>query len=231
MDVGTSNESSRIAWVKRILSEIPPGLRILDAGAGELKYKPWCAHLEYVSQDSCHYSGEGDGRGLQPRTWDTSRVDIVSDITSIPEPDGSFDAVMCIEVLEHLPNASLVLEEFNRLLRQRGHLIVTAPFCSLTHFAPYHFYSGFNTYFYEKHLPEYGFRIVEIERNGNFFEYLAQEIRRLPAIMEKYAECRPRIWETVAMRTILLMLQRLTTIDKRSGEILCFGYHVYARKE
>ena len=138
---------------------------------------------------------------------------------------------MCIEVLEHLPNTFLALKEFNRLLSPGGHLIITAPFCSLTHFAPYHYCTGFNRYYYETHLPTYGFKIVEIQANGNFFEYLAQEMRRLPNMIERYAQSRVRIWESMAMRTVLRTLQRVVSRDKGSSEVLCFGYHVYAKKE
>ena len=155
--VGTRNESTREAWLEQALKQIPAGSRILDAGAGQLKYKKLCSHLDYLSQDFAQYDGKGDGSGLQTGSWDQSKIDIVCDISDIPEPAGSFDAVMCIEVLEHLPNPLLALQEFSRLLRPGGQLVVTAPFCSLTHFAPYHFCTGFNRYFYETHLPRFDF--------------------------------------------------------------------------
>lgn len=134
--VGTRNESTRETWLKQALRQIPAGSRILDAGAGQLRHKKLCSHLDYLSQDFAQYDGRGDGSGLQTGSWDQSKIDIVSDIIDIPESDGSFDAVMCIEVLEHLPNPLLALQEFARLLRPGGHFIVTAPFCSLTHFRP-----------------------------------------------------------------------------------------------
>ena len=137
MDVGKSNEHSRTTWVKRVLSEIPTGSRILDAGAGEMQYKRFCIHLDYVSQDFGSYDGEGDASGLQVGSWDQSQIDIVGDITDIPEPSASFDAVMCIEVLEHLPDPPAALRELSRLLKSGGMLILTAPFCSLTHFSPH----------------------------------------------------------------------------------------------
>ncbi len=184
--VGTKNLSTREAWLEKTLKNIPEGSRILDAGAGELKYRQFCLHLNYVSQDFAQYDGKGDKKGLQTSAWDQSKLDIVSDITSIPEPDESFDAVMCIEVFEHLPEPVKAIKEFARLLKPGGHLIITAPFCSLTHFAPYHFHTGFNRYFYEKHLPDNGFEIIELRENGNFFEYLAQEIRRVPSVAKTY---------------------------------------------
>ena len=166
---GTNNEANRLRWLEAALKKIPAGSRILDAGAGELDKKKFCSHLNYVSQDFGQYDGKGDGKGLQTKGWDNSKLDIVSDITSIPEPDASFDAIMCIEVFEHIPDPIAAVKEFSRLLRTGGHLIITAPFCSATHFAPYHFSTGFNRYFYEKHLTENGFVISEINENGDFF--------------------------------------------------------------
>jgi ubiquinone/menaquinone biosynthesis C-methylase UbiE len=226
--VGTSNEANRQVWLKRVLAEIPAGARLLDAGAGEQKFKPLCAHLEYVAQDFGEYDGLGDNTGLQTGSWDQTKLDIVSDITAIPQPDASFDAVICIEVLEHLPEPLAALEEFSRLLKTGGQLLVTAPFCSLTHFAPYHFYTGFSRYFYGAHLPALGFEIVEMQENGNFFEYLAQELRRLPEIADRYAKDAPSQAEDAALRQILEMLERFSVQDAKSAELLHFGYHVKA---
>ena len=228
---GTHNESTRVKWLEQALSKIPVGSRLLDAGAGEQQFKKFCSHLNYVAQDFARYDGKGDNKGLQMGSWNQNELDIVSDIVAIPEPDESFDAIMCIEVFEHLPNPLLALKEFSRLLRSGGQLIITAPFCSLTHFAPYHFYTGFNRYFYETHLSAYGFELVEIQANGNFFEYLAQEINRLPYIAEKYAKERPRLWERLALRVVLMMLERLSSKDSGSAELLHFGYHLLAIKK
>lgn len=230
MKVGTANEATRISWIKGVLSRIPAGSRILDAGAGERRFRSFCSHLNYVSQDFARYDGKGDGRGLQTGSWNQDGLDIICDISLIPESDSSFDSIMCIEVFEHLPNPHLALKEFSRLLRPGGWLILTAPFCSLTHFAPYHFYSGFNRYFYENQLQEYRLDILELESNGNFFEYLAQEVRRIPSIMEQYAGSRPKLADRVAMSLLLKLLGRCSRNDHGSDAMLCFGYHVLARK-
>ncbi len=231
IDVGTHNESNRISWVGRIVAKIPPGARILDAGAGERRYEQFCQHLEYVAQDFGEYDGTGDGTGLQHGSWNTTRMDIVSDIAAIPEPDASFDAIMCLEVLEHLPDPLPALHELSRLLRPGGRLLLTAPFCSLTHQAPYHYSTGFNRFYYDLHLPECGLKIVEIEANGNYFEYLAQELRRLPSIANRYARDQTGLLDRAALNRLLQMLQRFSQDDKGSSELLCFGFHVLARKE
>jgi len=228
---GTQNQANRERWLEQALARIPAGSRILDAGAGECSYKRFCVDLDYVSQDFAEYDGKGDDRGLQMGKWYQSNLDIISDITSIPEPDTSFDAIMCVEVFEHLPEPIKVIREFARLLKPGGHLILTAPFCSLTHFSPYHFYTGFSRYFYTTHLPANGFEIVELQENGNFFEYLGQEIRRIPSMAERYtggSKCN-RL-ESLAIKLCLSMLERFSRKDSGSSELLHFGCHIYAVK-
>ena len=229
-NVGKDNEKSRIMWVESTLKNIPAGKRILDAGAGEQQYRRFCSHLVYVSQDFAQYDGTGDGIGLQTGTWDQSKLDIISDICNIPEPDSSFDAIMCTEVFEHLPDPLAAIKEFSRLLKSGGYLILTAPFCSLTHFAPYHYYTGFNRYFYEKNLPDNAFTLVEISQNGNYFEYIAQEITRLHSISLKYAKKKPSILDLVSMFGVLRLCNKCSQADMGSNELLCYGYHILARK-
>jgi SAM-dependent methyltransferase len=231
LNVGSQNEFTRNAWVKQSLANLPPGSRILDAGAGEQKYRPFCQHLKYVSQDFARYDGQGDGVGLQTGNWQQHGLDIVSDITAVPEPDASFDAVLCTEVLEHVPEPLKAFQEFSRLLKPGGYLILTAPFCSLTHYAPYHFYSGFNSYFYKNFLPKHGFAILELTKNGNYFDYLAQEVRRLKTMAPRYAGAHLNIFELMMLQFSLLVLERLCRKDHDSGELLCFGYHILAKKE
>ena len=227
---GRNSDQARVDWVRRALLSLPKGQRILDAGAGELRMKPFCAHLDYVSQDFCQYEGSGDGTALQTGAWDTSRIDIVSNITSMPVPDASFDAVLCTEVLEHVPDPVAALVEFHRVLKPGGALLLTAPFCSLTHFAPYHYSAGLNRYWYEEHLGRLGIRIEEIVANGNWFEFVGQELSRARFVSRTYAS--PLLgWLMLAaslpMRAVLALLSRM---DKGSDQLLCYGFMVKARK-
>lgn len=228
--VGTTNPQTRDQWIKNTLAKIPAGSRLLDAGAGQCPYKPDCAHLDYVSQDFGQYEGKGEV-GIQTGTWDNSKLDIVSDILHIPLPDASVDAVMCTEVFEHIPDPIGAIREFGRLVRPGGYLVLTAPFCSLTHFAPYHFYTGFNRFFYEKHLPDNGFQIVELQANGNYFEYLGQEVHRLGEMANRYADSKISFLDWICLKGTLRLLQRLSRKDKNSAELLNYGLHVLARKQ
>jgi hypothetical protein len=57
-------------------------------------------------------------------------------------------------------------------------------------------------------LPEYQFEIQELSENGNFFEYIAQELRRIPEIAKKYCSESLNAKEEEAVHAILATLQR-----------------------
>lgn len=223
-DAGTRNLLDRQIWVMNALSSLPNGSKLLDAGAGECQYKKHCTHLNYVSQDFCAYEGTGNNKGLQTGKWDITGIDIVSDILEIPQQDKSFDYILCTEVFEHIPDPISALKEFYRLLKDGGELLVTAPFNSLTHFAPFHYYSGFNSYFYEYHLKKLGFEIIEISANGNISEYLAQEVRRLLSLYGK-----PPLHIKLSVWLILRYI-KVNRFLLGKNDLGCFGFHVRAKK-
>lgn len=149
---------TRDGWVKARAKELPSGSRVLDAGAGASKYRPYFGHCRYQTQDFCQYEGELV-KYREP-------IDYVCDITRIPEPDGTFDAILCTEVLEHVPDPVLVLREFSRLVRPGGRLWLTAPLISAIHMAPYHYFGGLTGHWYRHWLPKHRFNIESITPVG-----------------------------------------------------------------
>lgn len=224
------NELNRQAWLKQTLAGLSAGSRILDAGAGELKNRQYCGQLEYVSQDFCQYEGQSGGavaEGSQNQSWDTSRIDLVSDIADIPAPDASFDAILCSEVLEHVPEPTHALDEFARLLKPGGVVILTAPFASNVHMAPYHFCSGFSRYWYEHHLALRGFEIKQITANGDWYAVLRQELTRLGGLERQRGNW---AWPLGYIYALLGLLYFKLRRKQRAEDLACFGWQCVAIK-
>lgn len=216
-------------WVEKHLKAIREGESILDCGAGEQPYRKYCEHLQYTSQDFCEYDGQAIA-GLDTNgTWNTSTIDIVSDIIEIPVQAESYDNVLCTEVLEHIKHPELAIKEFARVLKPGGVLIMTIPFASYTHMAPYHYCCGFDKYWYEEILPEYGFEILELVANGNYFDLVAMDLRRTPFMSKTYATPLGLL-DKLKLTLSIRLLNRLSANSTGSEEFATNGYMVVAKK-
>ncbi|MEP3438034.1 MAG: class I SAM-dependent methyltransferase [Hoeflea sp.] len=229
-----NNEEARRAWLASQLGSFPDNLTILDVGAGECQYKPLCEHLRYTAQDVAEYDGGGNQRGLHTGDWDFSQIDIRCDILDIPE-DTQYDIVLCTEVLEHVPDPVASLKKLARLVADGGYMVVTAPFISATHFAPYHFATGFSEYFYRHHLPEAGFEIEVLEPNGGYFDFMAQELIRARGMSRKYVGQEAGVVPSLMFKLARYLMKKMARLDgprgnRNSSEFLTFGWHVRARK-
>jgi SAM-dependent methyltransferase len=146
-------------FVAQGASELEPGSRVLDAGAGECRHAPLFEHARYLATDN----GIGD-----TSRWDYSYLDFLSDIENLPIPDRSMDAVLNINVLEHVANPAHVLRECHRVLRPGGRLLLVAPQSWLMHQAPHDYYR-FTRHGLEYLLTEAGFASLTVEAVGGTF--------------------------------------------------------------
>ncbi|MGB3221275.1 MAG: class I SAM-dependent methyltransferase [Desulforhopalus sp.] len=62
---------------------------------------------------------------------------IFGDASKLPFKDGSFDTVVMLEVLEHLPNPRTALQEACRVLKKNGQIILSTPFLYPIHDSPH----------------------------------------------------------------------------------------------
>lgn len=169
--------------------------------------------------------------GLHTGKWDTSGIDIVSDITNIPLADCSQDYILCTEVLEHLSEPEKALNEMARLLKPGGELILTAPFASMTHFAPHFYCTGFSQYFYEYHGNRLNLEIIELEANGCFFDVFKSQLM----LAAKFSVSRRGVLSLFTSIPIFcfsaLLLCYLSLFKVKShADLMCFGYFCKYRK-
>jgi SAM-dependent methyltransferase len=159
--------------IEKFIKAIPANENLLDVGAGEMPYKKYCSHIKYTSQDFCKYDGKGDNTGIQTTTFNTDKINIVSDISKIPVVDTSFSNILCTEVLEHVINPNDSLTEMFRILKPGGKLLITVPGTSLLHFSPYHFYTGFKTNYFSRIFNDNNISIDTIKRIGSIYSIMA----------------------------------------------------------
>lgn len=143
---------------------------MLDIGAGSCPYRELFAHCSYKTQD---FQGLESGQLRDPSGY--GKIDYVCDAAAIPVPDQSFDAVLCTEVLEHVPEPIKVIGEIGRILKPGGVALLTAPLGSGLHQEPFHFYGGYTPFWYRRFLEGAGFGRISIEPNGGFFKHYGQE--------------------------------------------------------
>ncbi|WP_336810480.1 class I SAM-dependent methyltransferase [Bosea sp. MMO-172] len=214
-------------WLAKVAGTIPAGAKVLDAGAGECQYKPLFAHTKYMAQDFVQYDGTAEGP--QREEWRYGHIDYVCDITSIPVQEGEFDAVVCTEVLEHVPDPVGALRELVRVLKPGGLLVVSAPLGCGLHQEPHHYYSGFTPWFYRRVFEEFGVDAVEITPLGGLFQHVAQECNRIGNVLSK---ADPRSLEASLVGPMTEDLPRiLASLDERyMVEQFTAGYVVLGRK-
>lgn len=190
------NQYNRDHWVGLQAARIPVGARVLDVGAGVGPYRPLFAHCDYHTYDF----------GREPGTVGKYTVtDYQSDITAILVPDGSFDVILCTEVLEHVPEPVRALQEFGRILRKGGWLLLSAPLGSLLHQEPYHFSGGYTPHWYRRFLPKAGFEIESLEANRGFFSLFGQEAVRFSAYVDPRRTFKQGIGAWLGLTLIWLM--------------------------
>ena len=166
-------DASIETFVHAVAAEIKPGSRILDAGAGECRFKSLFGHAEYVGIDFA----QGDP------TWDYSRLNVIGRLEELPFPNASFDHVLSVVVLEHTPQPARVIEEFQRVLRPGGMVHLVVPHMWEEHQKPYDFFR-FTSSGIRYLLQTAGIRIRRIHPVGGFFWQLGRRLMGVLAFVQ-----------------------------------------------
>jgi len=221
-----NNQYVRDEFVRRELEQLPAGSSLLDAGCGSQRYRSFCAHLNYFAQDFGQYTVDEqkslgtDGVGGK-QGYKYGELDYIGDIWNIDAPDGAFDAILCTEVFEHIPQPNETVREFARLLKPGGRLILTAPSNCLRHMDPYFFYTGFSDRWFAHVLENSGFGATRIEAVGDYYSWLSVEMARTARMNSVLAKI-------LLMPAFLYFLMKKPNLE--SVSTLCMGYHVVGEK-
>ena len=129
--------------VKRLSSEA----MILDVGAGHGDFADIFEGKNYYSLDIVPYA----------------EVDLVCDLgQTIPFRPGTFDAVILMNVLEHVYENRGLVQNIAKILKPGGKLIITVPFLLKVHQAPFDF-SRYTPFYLEKLAQEAGFKVEKLD--------------------------------------------------------------------
>lgn len=123
--------------------------RLLDVGCGSKPYRR-LFHVEtYVGLDID--SEASRRRGVADALYDGKRF---------PFEDGSFDAILCNQVLEHVFNPNEFLDEIRRVLAPGGRMLLTVPFVWDEHEQPWD-YARYSSFGLRALLERHGLRVIE----------------------------------------------------------------------
>ena len=114
---GWSIRAPLAAWL-RAEGRSVDGKRVLDVGCGVKPYYPFFANAsEYVGVD----------------VKENPYADLTGAVESLPVPDGSFDVVLCTQVLEHVDDPAAAVRELLRVTRPGGRVLASTHGVMLYH--------------------------------------------------------------------------------------------------
>jgi SAM-dependent methyltransferase len=131
---------------------------VYDLGCGTRPYERdiRAAAAEYIGVDWSN-------------TYHVLQADIVADINqSLPVADCVANTVVSFQVLEHLHEPQMMLDEAFRILRNGGSIVLTVPFQWCVHEPPYDYYR-YTRYGLEYMLAKAGFVDIDVHEVGGFW--------------------------------------------------------------
>jgi SAM-dependent methyltransferase len=115
----------RIVMVDRLLRDLPVG-RLLEVGYGSGVFLPALA----LHANELHGVDVHDKPGEVAAVLAAHGVDArlrTGSVTDLPYPDGAFDAVVAISILEFVDELDTACRELRRVLAPAGRLVVVTP--------------------------------------------------------------------------------------------------------
>ncbi len=157
---------------------------LLDIGCGAKPYRRYLSARHYI--------------GIDLPTYGPQAADLFGSALQLPFRNASYDAVLCTEVLEHVPDPSRLLQEIARLLKPDGVLILTTPQTWGLHLEPFDYFR-YTRYGLETLATSAGLDVRSIQPTCGIWATLGQ--RAVDAIYSRYGAGKPLL-----IRGVVLML-------------------------
>ena len=200
-------------FLRRQLSALSDGQRVLNVGAGG---KVQAVLSEVAAAKRLNVLSLDVDPSRQP--------DVVGDVCTVELASCSFDAVVMLEVLEHVHSPSAALANVLRVLRPGGIAVVSAPFIYPIHEAPHDYFR------YTEHglrLLFRGFSSVDVRARNSWGAAICVLLSR--HIIHRDVPSRLLAPFLVVLAVLALPAFSLLSLLLRTN-FLTTGYTVVARK-
>lgn len=119
----------RMAPVREVLAELKPGARILDFGCcvGQITFAMQSAYPQFTF-DGCDISKKQIDVANEHKKTDKRFAEMMFTVISDPsQVSRQYDAVFCMEVLEHIKDQTAFMAGLEKLVKPGGKLLFTTP--------------------------------------------------------------------------------------------------------
>jgi len=202
----TQNYELTKIWV----DSLPSDYIVLDLGCGQLTNSNLLKNSKVIYLDGAYFEG----------------IDVVCDFgKKLPLKSSSVDAILFSNVLEHMKEPQLVMNEISRVLKKDGELLLLVPFSIKLHQTPFDFFR------YTKYALEYmsnnsALTVKEIKEVGGILNIMGTLLRQAIQNEEKFLN---KI--LFRFQYLLYRIQKKLFGEGKVIESLPQGYALYATKK
>lgn len=182
-----SRDTKEVSTGSRLITDLIAGFydrnlrkyakgRLLDLGCGKVPLHH--AYRDYVTDSTCVDWGNSLHKNRH--------LDHECDLTQpLPFADGEYDTVILSDVLEHIPEPELLMNEISRVLSPDGVLLLNVPFYYWIHEEPHDFYR-YTSFALRRLAESSGLEVIDLTPIGGAPEIMtdvyAKNISRIPVI-------------------------------------------------